>query len=621
MRRPPDVGKAALCIGLMLSISGCAGFSQHTTGSSPWTTGSEGENTSPPGLFSWWHRGGVQSSTPPTNPAGMQETVGRSQGRSEAGETATSPWPETQSEWAARTFPRFNRFWNGSPEVTRPASPDTEGVNWTNRLPEQSVADESAVAASAPRSDGAIRPTDGASLPAAERGAGGAGSRPRYLDELPLSPTPPPVRSPRESGAEPAGPEASAPTQFPLSSTDFSASSDGAQRVSFEPQNGSAAVKPTAGAAGSGSAGDQAASSLPQLSDILPAPALAGPQESATTALDSSRVTKPGSGVPAGGGPAAVAEPPASLDTRVAQVPPAPPPPTQRTPQAPSPAGDANAAASPPAPPASPAATPAGTEKAAGTTTPTLPAPATAASQAPTGGWGQRSLAASGQSIYASPPPMAPAQPRHHFMSWLFHDDDDATVLASAQGRLAAAPKACSSPQNVLPTAQGNAACDADCKAPKKPCFLKVWIHDWKNGHGIGGDDCGHGGVCASGQTNAAACDSGATAPKKPCFLKVWIHDLKNGHGSANDDCTAGAVYPSAQSNATACETPAKAPKKPCFLKVWIHDLKNGHGSGCGGCQNGGGSCCQNGKCCGGGMPVTGSAQGGIASGQTGAVR
>ncbi len=331
MRRPPDVGKAALCIGLMLGISGCAGFSQRSTGSSPWTTGSEGENTSPPGLFSWWHGGRVQSSTPPSNPAAMQETAGRSQGRSQAGESATSPWPETQSEWAARTFPRFNRFWNGTPEGTPAASPDTEGVTWTNRLPEQSLADERAVAALAPRSDGAIRPTEGASLPAAERGAGGAGSRPRNLDELPLSPTPPPVRSPRESGSEPAGPEAAPPTQFPLSSTDFSKSNDGAQRVSFEPQDGSAAAaKPTAGVDGKGSAGNQAASSLPQLGDILPAPALAGPQESAAAALDSSRATNPGSGVPAGGGPAAGAEPPASLDTRVAQVPPAPPPPVQR---------------------------------------------------------------------------------------------------------------------------------------------------------------------------------------------------------------------------------------------------------------------------------------------------
>jgi hypothetical protein len=198
---------------------------------------------------------------------------------------------------------------------------------------------------------------------------------------------------------------------------------------------------------------------------------------------------------------------------------------------------------------------------------------------------------------------MAPAEPRHHLFSWLFHDDDDGAVRTSAQAPLGAVPTMFSSPQKVTATGQGNAAgCDADCKAPKKPCFLKVWIHDWKNSHG---GDCGPGDVCASAQTNAA-CDSGAAAPKKPCFLKVWIHDWKNSHGG---DCGPAPVYASAQSNAPACETSVKAPKKPCFLKVWIHDWKNGHSSGCSG-----GSCCQNGKCCGG--TVTGSAQGGIASAQ-----
>ena len=560
MRRPPDVGKAALCIGLLLGISGCAGFTQHTTGSAPWTTGSDGESASPPGLFSWWHRGGAQSGATPASPAGMQETAGRPQGYSEAGQSATNPWPETQSEWVARTFPRMNRLWNGTPEGTRPAAPDAEGVTWTNRLPEN--ADAGAVASTAPRSDGAIRPTQGASLSAAARGADVAGSRPRYLDELPLSATPPPVRSPRASDPEvtaPAGSEAPAPTPFPLSSADDSSANDGARRVSYEPQDASAAAKATAGAAGSRSAADQAAASLPQLGDILPAPApaLAGPQESATPAVEGNRATGSATGLPVAAGPAAwVAEPPASLDTRVAQVPPPPAPPVQRTPPAPPPSGEEGAAASPPAPPV---ATPAGTENAAEATAPATVTPAPAQSRAPAVASGQPSLAASGQSIYASPPPMAPAQPRHHFLSWLFHDDDDATVLASTQSPLAGAPRMYSSPQNVLPTGQGTAACDTDGNAPKKPCFLKVWIHDWKNSHGSSGDDCGHGGVCASAQTNAAACDTGTATPKKPCFLKVWIHDLKNGHGSANGDCNAGAVYPSPQSNLTACETQGQA--------------------------------------------------------------
>jgi hypothetical protein len=623
MRRPPDVGQAALYIGLLLGVSGCAGFPQQTTGSSPWTTGSEGENASPPGLFSWWHRSGTQAGTASSTPTGMQETAGASQRYSEASQSATSPWPETRSEWVARNFPRFNRLWNGTPEGMPPPRPDAGGVTWTNRLPEKSPADERAVATSDPRSDGAIRPTDGAAAAAADAGEGRAGSRGQSVAELPFSQTPPPVRSPRQSDSEPAAPagsETSAPMSSPISWTDSTEPNDGAQRVSFQPQAAPAATQ-TAGASGGGSTADESASSPSGLEDILPAPALAGPQEPAAAAIDGSRATRSATGVPAARGSASRAEPPASLDTRMAQVPPPPPPPVQRTPKAPSPPGGNAPETSPPPPPASPAATSAATEKTneqAPAAAPATTAPVAAESKAPATGSGGRLFAASGQSMYAPPPPMAPAQPRHHFLSWLFHDDDSA-VLASGQAPLAAAPTAYSSPQNGLPTGQGGAAdCEADGKAPKKPCFLKVWIHDLKNGHGFGGDDCGHGGICASAQTNAAPCDSGVAAPKKPCFLKVWIHDWKNSHGCGANDCGPGGVHASAQANATAC---VAAPKKPCFLKVWIHDWKNGHGSGCGGCQDGVGSCCRSGKCCGGGMGVTGSAQGGIASAQSSAAR
>ena len=90
---------------------------------------------------------------------------------------------------------------------------------------------------------------------------------------------------------------------------------------------------------------------------------------------------------------------------------------------------------------------------------------------------------------------MAQPQPRHHLLGWLSHDED-AAPLASSQLPVAAFPATYSSPQNVLPTGQGNAAgCETAAKAPKKPCFLKVWIHDLKNGHGSDVSDCGHGGA------------------------------------------------------------------------------------------------------------------------------
>jgi hypothetical protein len=191
----------------------------------------------------------------------------------------------------------------------------------------------------------------------------------------------------------------------------------------------------------------------------------------------------------------------------------------------------------------------------------------------------------------------------------MFHDDE--TPLASAQLPAVTFPATYVSQQSAAgTTGQGHApACDNAEKCPKKPCFLKVWIHDWKSSHGSNGDGCAHGGNCASAQANVAACET-AKDHKKPCVLKGLLHDLTHGDG-----CGKGVVTPSPQAPPV-CET-AKAPKKPCFLKVWIHDWKSAHHSGCGCCQKGGGSCGQSGQCCGGsGSPLTASAQGKIASTQ-----
>ena len=109
-------------------------------------------------------------------------------------------------------------------------------------------------------------------------------------------------------------------------------------------------------------------------------------------------------------------------------------------------------------------------------------------------GSGQRPTAPSKQSIFASPPPMAPAQQRPHLFSRLFHDDATAP-LASPQLPPPAYPTTYSS-QNVKPAGQGAAAaCESPAKAPKKPCFLKVWMHDLKSG-----GTCSHGDGCGARQ-------------------------------------------------------------------------------------------------------------------------
>jgi hypothetical protein len=631
MRRPPEVGQAGLLLILLLSVSGCAGVSTRTTGSSPWPAGSQGANASPPGLFSWWHRTGTETGAAPSAATEVAETAGESPRNSGATQAASSPWPETQSEWVARNFPRFNRLWNGTPAGSPARATDGNDVMWSNRMPDQTPAADTAVTASAPRSDGAVRPTEGGSPVQTDARTGGSGSRAQILDDLPFSPTPPPVKSPRQSADEPAsepGTEPSSAGSAGLIPAD-SAQTDGARPASFEPEDDPAPAKQKAPeAAGSGSTADQTASKPAALPEILPAPALAGPQDSAIAGRNGLQTRDASNSSTGGAGTTSDAEPGPGLDSRIAQVPPAPPP-VQRTPPAPAPSAGAQPASSPPAPPAAPAAaapgavqeTPASPAPPSPTVAAPAPAPATTTpGAAPATGSGQRPFAASGQSFYASPPPMASPQPRHHLLSWLIHDDTTAP-FASSQLPVAAFPTSYSSPQNVLATGQRNAAaCETGEKAPKKPCFLKVWIHDWKNSHGSDASDCGHGGACASAQGNGTACESGAKCPKKPCFLKVWIHDWKNSHGSDARSCGHGGACASAQGgNAAACETVAKAPKKPCFLKVWIHDWKNGHGSGCGGCSNSGGSCCQSCKCCGGGKPVTGSAQGGIASAQGGA--
>ncbi len=452
MRRPPEVGQAGLLLMLLLGASGCAGVPQQATGSSSWPPGADANHASPPGLFSWWHRSGTQADAAPEAPSRMSETARTSQADSDSSKTATSPWPETQSEWTARNFPRFNRLWNGTPAGSPPARPDGNDVAWTNRTPDQSPATDVAVTASVPRSDGAVRPTDGASPTQDDSRSDRSRSRPQYLDNLPFSATPPPVKSPRQSSSEPASDTASSESGSPASAGQDASDDDEARPASYQPDDDSAPTKGMSQQnAGNRSAVSQASAAPAAFEEILPAPALAGPQEPATdgraaaAATDASIGAKGAASLPADAGAAP------RPDTRLAQIPPAPPP-VPRTPPAPSPSGGDAPAASPPTPPA--AAPAAGADQTTAPPPPTTnpappatpavqapaatPAPASAAKTAPTAASVQTPFAASKQSVYASQPPMASAQPRHHLLGWLFHDDDGAAVAfrATSCGRL-----------------------------------------------------------------------------------------------------------------------------------------------------------------------------------------
>ena len=588
MRRPPEVVRVGLLVVSLLGVAGCAGFPQRSSGTSLWGEPSDGEPAPPPGLFSWWHRPASQTGAPSSDSAGLAETSRPNAAPAVASRAATDPWPESQSEWFARSFPRMNRLWNGNT-----AGSARIGGDLTGRLqPGRAPANDAPVTASTPRSDVDVRPTDGATQDAAASSADRPGARAQYPNDLPYSQTPPPMRSPRQSMPEPASDPALDVTT-PNSAGRRSAQSDETDRA--EPaswqQDDPASAKGSPGAAsGASTSPDQSVAAPHALGDILPAPALAGSQAALAADRGEGAATEASAGTAGAAGSTSDPVPAPTADSRLAQVPPAPPP-VRRPPATPAPATPAQAApapaagdrpaSTPPEPPAAAAgSSPAPETGQAPTPAPAAPtaaatAPAAAQSQAPPAGSVQKPMAASGQSLYASPPPMAPAQPRHHLLSWLFHDEASGP-LASSQLPPAAFPTTYSSLQQVQPAGQANAAgCESPHKAPKKPCFLKVWIHDLKNGgHCSHGDGCGKGGVCASPQGDANECAVHAKAPKKPCFLKVWIHEWKNG----------------------------------------------GHGSGCGGCHQGGNSnCCKACKCCGGGgTQVAASPQGGVASHQGG---
>ncbi len=183
--------------------------------------------------------------------------------------------------------------------------------------------------------------------------------------------------------------------------------------------------------------------------------------------------------------------------------PPATPP---EPPKAPAPADDIPAAASQPSPAAAPA-----------------PAPAPAPSATATAASSTRPVA-SAQGLYASPPPIAPPQPRGRLLGWLFHDSKP-EPLASPQLPPATFPT--TYPKSAFATVQTQpepqkktTPCASPPKTAKKPCPVLTWIHQLAD-HGRGpvccccraggcGSGCG-GCVCRAGKSAAAASAQSAT--------------------------------------------------------------------------------------------------------------
>ena len=244
MRRPPEVGQAGLYLVLLLGVSGCAGFPQRTTGSSPWAAGSDDENASPPGLFSWWHRGSYANRRHRAKPHRSPESATRrSQRHASRAIGRQNPWPETQSEWVARNFPRFNRLWNGTP-AGGPLTPATRAVDLDQPHAGSARGRDRPSRQRSRVSDRAVRPTDGAFPDDRRSSADRSGSRAQNLDDLPFSPTPPPVKSPRQATPEPAN-DRPAADDDPRLRADLQPTSTErcAERASFQPKTRSAAAE------------------------------------------------------------------------------------------------------------------------------------------------------------------------------------------------------------------------------------------------------------------------------------------------------------------------------------------------------------------------------------------
>jgi hypothetical protein len=136
MRKVPEI---AVCILLLLGISGCAGAPQRLSWSSSPAETSDRSSSPASGLFSWWHRPGSQRSSSSGSAAsvdsqsvdarGAAPAVAESNRSGSQADDSKPPqdlWPDRRSTGLARLFPFLNRRWNTS-DGRRDASDGSNG--------------------------------------------------------------------------------------------------------------------------------------------------------------------------------------------------------------------------------------------------------------------------------------------------------------------------------------------------------------------------------------------------------------------------------------------------------------------------------------------------------------
>ena len=556
MRRPPEVGLVLLSLLASLpAVSGCAGVTQRLSLSSPVLSGSDGTEVGAPSRTAWWRgsaAGSSTESTPSVTATGIEPLPAGVVGSPDV-------WPESQSEWLARRFPLLSRAWN------RNASGDQrEGVDPSVRTQTSQVSTRSATTRnpSSSRADEDIRPVQASSDDdTASNGAtAGLGQRQRNGRQRLAEP---PVAADRPHSL----PESSGAVELDVSNAVAAGSEDHssgeahpAPAAALQPEQGSpVASRSDSEIPGPVSVPDQAGTVSPAAAGVL-SPEQSGPFRLLAMAPYNGSLMWPALN-PEPETPTALARaanPSAETASGAAQDPPAPAPPAQpTTPPAPPIPSDDRPAAAPtqpeaPAPsePSAPEPQPSpATAPASGAPPAASPAPA----QVPAATADQGLLAATPQSIYASPPPVAAPEPRGRFLSWL-HPDRKATPLASSQLPPATFPTTykhaspCVQPVSIAQTTQ-SAPCATAVKAPKKPCILTTLFVKLKGlCHGAGCDKCRksqapsccHDCPCCS-RKHAAVAPSPqgpATTPQGP------VTDLQSAPASSNAQVRSAGTEP-----------------------------------------------------------------------------
>ena len=571
MRRTPAVA----LVGLLLGLSGCAGVPQRLSWSSSATDRSDPTDNTTPSPLAWWRRPRTENSSSDQT-AKVAETSETAQPAA-SNKLPNDVWPESRDEWLARRFPFLSKCLNG-PTVSA-ADYDARNRELNNRLlapwltpapaagSRRDDVDVRPVDATASNDEAS---SDRQTIPgqSTERTPPMLGtplvvkSRPHSLPETSgdvaldvnhVEPT-------RASRFDPYTAALAAAQPLPASSSSDDSASvmaalTGERQASDAPSSGQ-----TDAAADSAQPKQASSSTVDAVTDS------AQPTQASSPPVDSASVLAKSAGDDRSSEPPANSQPDAALEpttapnptvgpeTLLAQapaapapntqppssIPPPPPPVGQTPPPAPPAVGDKPAAnptqaetSPPPAPGAAkpteaeqttaqPAPAPATPEtQPVAPQTPVAPVPATAAPVStsvapPAPPYGQRPVAVSKRSPYASPPPMAPPPPRHKFLG-LFFVEDAPRPLATPQLPPAMFPASyrvgTPGPAPAQPASQAVVSTpQVACNAPPKPCVLSVLFQKIKGfGNRSGCSGCHHGGTapCCQGCT----CYSGSSKP------------------------------------------------------------------------------------------------------------